>query len=160
MSFRRALAVAGAVVLAASTSVPAYAQDKKPDAEQQQRKLSNDEKREYVALNELVDAVTAGKQPAPADIKLKFQNHFLRSSKNVYIPYVLEISGGTFSSYPVTMYVRAVRKAEAGAAPQDPRHRHRLTRSERRSLDTMRVAPRAPVSASTERITDAPVPVS
>jgi hypothetical protein len=118
MSFRRALAVAGAVVLATSTSVPAYAQDKKPDAEQQQqRKLSNDERREYVALTELVDAVTAGKQPAPADVKLKFQNHFLRSSKNVYVPYVLEISGGTFSSYPVTMDVRAVRKAEAGAAP-------------------------------------------
>jgi hypothetical protein len=117
MSFRRSLAVAGAVVLAASASVPAYAQDKKPDAEQQQqRKLSNDERREYVALNELVDAVTAGKQPAPADVKIKFQNHFLKSNQNVYIPYVLEISGGTFSSYPVAMYVRAVSK-EAGAAP-------------------------------------------
>jgi len=117
MSFRRALAVAGAVVLAASASVPAYAQDKKPDAEQQQqRKLSNDERREYIALNELVDAVAAGKQPAPADIKLKFQNHFLKSSKNVYVPYVLEISGGTFSSYPVAMYVRAVSK-DAAAAP-------------------------------------------
>jgi hypothetical protein len=117
MSFRRSLAVAGAVVLAASASVPAYAQDKKPDAEQQQqRKLSNDERREYVALNELVDAVTGGKQPAPADVKIKFQNHFLKSNQNVYIPYVLEISGGTFSSYPVAMYVRAVSK-EAGAAP-------------------------------------------
>ncbi len=59
----------------------------------------------------------AGKQPAPADVKLKFQHHFLKSSKNVYIPYMLEVSGGTFSSYPVTMYVRAVRKPEAGAAP-------------------------------------------
>ena len=61
--------------------------------------------------------MTAGKQPAPADVKLKFQHHFLKSNKNVYIPYILEISGGTFSSYPVTMYVRAVRKPEAGAAP-------------------------------------------
>jgi hypothetical protein len=117
MSFRRVFAVAGALVLAASTAIPAFAQDKKPAPEPQQRKLSNDERREYVALNELVDAVTAGKQPAPADVKLKFQNHFLRSAKNVYIPYMLEVSGGTFSSYPVTMYVRAVRKAEAGAAP-------------------------------------------
>ena len=119
MSFRRVLAIAGALVLAASASVPAYAQDKKPAAEQQQqRKLSNDERSEYVALTELVDAVTAGKQPAPADVKLKFQNHFLKSSKNVYIPYVLEISGGTFSSYPVTMYVRAVRKPKR--APRRP----------------------------------------
>jgi hypothetical protein len=121
MSFRRVLAVAVTVVFAASASVPAYAQDKKPDAEQQQRKLSNDERKEYIALNELVDAVTAGKQPAPADIKLKFQHHFLKSSKNVYIPYMLEVSGGTFSQYPVTMYVRAVRKPEAGApAPAAP----------------------------------------
>jgi hypothetical protein len=117
MIFRRALAIAAAVVLAASAQVPAHAQDKKPDAEQQQqqRKLSNDEKREYVALNELVDAVAAGKEPAPADVKLKFQNHFLKSSKNVYIPYMLEVSGGTFTSYPVTMYVRAARKEEAAA---------------------------------------------
>jgi hypothetical protein len=120
MSFRRVLAIAGALVLAASTSFPAHAQDKKPAPDQEQRKLSNDERREFIALNELVDAVAAGKQPAPADVKLKFQNHFLKSAKNVYIPYVVEISGGTFSSYPVTMYVRAVRKADADAAPAAP----------------------------------------
>ena len=117
MSFRRVFAAAGALALAASVSVPANAQDNKPAPEQQQRKLSNDERKEYVALNELVDAVMAGKQPAPADVKLKFQNHFLKSAKNVYVPYMLEVSGGTFSSYPVTMYVRAVRKGEAAAAP-------------------------------------------
>jgi hypothetical protein len=118
MSFRRVFVVAGAVVLAASAPLPTYAQDKKPGAEQQQqRKLSNDERREYVALNQLVDDVTAGKQPAPADLKVKFQHHYLKSAKNVYIPYVLEISGGTFNSYPVTMYVRAVRKPEEGAPP-------------------------------------------
>jgi hypothetical protein len=120
MTFRRVSALATALVVAASVAVPAYAQDKKPAPEPEQRKLSNDEKRDILALTELVDAVTAGKQPAPADVKLKFQNHFLKSSKNVYIPYVLEISGGTFSSYPVTMYVRAVRKSEPGAAPAAP----------------------------------------
>ena len=118
MSFRRLFAVTGALVLAASASIPMQAQDKKPaPPEQQQRKLTNDEKRDYVALSELVDAVAAGKQPAPADIKLKFQNHFLKSAKNVYVPYILEVSGGTFSSFPVTMYVRAVSKADASAAP-------------------------------------------
>ena len=75
MSFRRVFAAAGALAaLAASVSGPAIAQDKKPAPEQQQRKLSNDERKEYnIALNELVDAVMAGKQPAPADVKLKFQ---------------------------------------------------------------------------------------
>ena len=117
MSFRRVFAAASALALAASVSGPAIAQDKPPAPEQQQRKLSNDERKEYIALNELVDAVMAGKQPAPADVKLKFQNHFLRSAKNVYVPYILEVSGGTFSSYPVTMYVRAARKGDAAAAP-------------------------------------------
>jgi hypothetical protein len=119
MSFRRVLS-AGALVLAAAVSVPAFAQNKPAPEQQQQRKLTNDERRDYVALTELVDAVIAGKQPAPADLKIKFQNHFLKSSKNVYIPYVLELSGGTFSSFPVTMYVRAVQKTEPGAAPAAP----------------------------------------
>src|SRR5688572_24558472 len=116
MSLRRVFALAGIVVLAASTSVPAFAQDKKPAPEQQQqRKLSNDERRDYLALSELVDAVMAGKQPAPADVKVTFNHHFLKSNKNVYLPYTLDMAGGTFSSYPVTMYVRAVGKAEASA---------------------------------------------
>ena len=117
MSLRRVSALAGVLVLAASASVPAFAQDKKPAPEQQQRKLTNDERREYLALSELVDAVMAGKQPAPADVKLKFNHHFLKSNKNVYLPYILDITGGTFTSYPVTMYVRAVGKAEASAVP-------------------------------------------
>lgn len=112
MSFRRVSAIAGALVLAFSAVAPAQAQDKKPAPEQQQRKLSNDERKEYIALSDLIDVVAAGKQPAPADVKVKFQHHFLKSNKNVYIPYILELNGGTFSSYPVTMYVRAVRKGD------------------------------------------------
>ena len=115
MSFRRVFALAGIFVLATFSSVPTFAQDKKPAPEQQQRKLSNDERRDYLALSELVDAVMAGKQPAPADVKLTFNHHFLKSNKNVYVPYILDVTGGTFSSYPVTMYVRAVSKAEANA---------------------------------------------
>lgn len=121
MSFRRAFAVAGALVLAVFTGSTSYAQDKgKPPAAEQQRKLSNDERDDYRAASALVDDVISGKQPAPADVKIKFQNHFLKSSKNVYVPYILELSGAKFSSYPVTMYVRAVQKAAAGAAPAAP----------------------------------------
>jgi len=115
MSLRRVFALAGIFVLAASASIPTFAQDKKPAPEQQQRKLTNEERRDYLALSELVDAVMAGKQPAPADVKITFNHHFLKSNKNVYIPYMLDMAGGTFSSYPVTMYVRAVGKAEASA---------------------------------------------
>jgi len=112
MKFRR---VIGALAIAASLTVPTFGQEK--EQPQQQRKLSNDERRDYTAVNELVDAVVAGKQAAPADLKLKFNHHFLKSAKNVYVPYIVEISGGKFSSYPVTMYVRAVQKPGPGAAP-------------------------------------------
>jgi hypothetical protein len=91
--------------------------DKAQEQAQQQRKLSGDERREYIALSELVDAVVSGKQPAPADVKLSFQNHFLKSNANVYVPYHVEISGAKFSSFPVAMYVRAVQKPAGGAAP-------------------------------------------
>jgi len=117
MTFRRAFAAVGALALVASLTPGAYAQNKAQEQAQAQRKLSNDERREYTALNDLVDAVMAGKQPAPADVKLKFQHHFLKSSDNVYVPYIIEVTGGTFSSFPVAMYVRAVKTAPAGAAP-------------------------------------------
>lgn len=116
MNFRRAFAVLGALALTASFTTGAYAQDKN-DKNQGQRKLSGDERKEYVALSELVDAVVAGKQPAPADVKLRFQNHFLKAGDQVYIPYHLEITGGAFTSFPVTMYVRAVKSVPAGATP-------------------------------------------
>src|SRR5687768_1159644 len=118
MILRRVFALTGVLVLAASASVPVFTQDKKPAPEQQQqRKLTNDERREYQALSELVDAVMAGKQPPPADVKVTFNHHFLKSAKNVYVPYTLDITGGTFTSYPITMYVRVVGKADAGVVP-------------------------------------------
>src|SRR5688572_26454927 len=108
MNFRRAFSVFGALAL--TVSPYASAQDtnqEKAQAQSQQRKLTNDERREYTALNELVDAVAAGKQPAPADLTLKLNHHFLKSNNNVYVPYIVEIGGGTFTSFPITMYVRA-----------------------------------------------------
>jgi hypothetical protein len=113
MNFRRVSAFVVAFVFAASVPIPTFAQDK-PPAKEEQRKLNNDEKRDYIALSDTVDAVMAGKQPAPADVKLKFQHHFLKSNENVYIPYIVEVSGGKFTSFPVTMYVRVTQK---GATP-------------------------------------------
>lgn len=115
MSFRRAFTLLNGLALAALVTVPSYAQEKGQEQQQQQRKLSGDERREYLALTELVDTVAAGKQPAPADVKLTFQHHYLRSNENVYLPYILQISGGKFSSFPVAMYVRVAPKTAAGA---------------------------------------------
>jgi hypothetical protein len=115
MNFRRVSAAAVTLVLTASVWVPVFAQEKAPaPAPEPPRKLSNDERRDFIALSETVDAVAGGKQPAPADLKLKFQHHFLKSNENVYVPYIVEVSGGKFSSFPVTMYIRVAQK---GAAP-------------------------------------------
>ena len=114
MNVRRACATfAALLVVVSASSVPSYGQNKPAASAQpqdQQRKLSNDEKSAYIALSDVVDGVSAGKLPAPADVKLKFQHHFLKSSEFVYIPYILELSGEKFTSFPVTMYVRAVQK--------------------------------------------------
>ncbi len=92
----------------------------KPGQAQAQRKLSNDERRDYMELATFLDGVIAGKQPAPADLKARVQHHFLKSEAGVYLPYTLELSGGTFTSYPVTMYVRAVSKDASAATPAKP----------------------------------------
>ena len=114
MNVRRACASIAALFIVIASAAPSYGQNKPAQPEDQQRKLSNDERSAYIAISDTVDQVSAGKLPAPADVKLKFQSHFLKSNEFVYIPYVLELSGEKFTSFPVTMYVRAVQK---GAAP-------------------------------------------
>jgi len=63
MAFRRASTISGAVAAAllVIASIPAFAQET--------RKLSKDELADYQTVHALVDAVAAGKQPAPADAR-------------------------------------------------------------------------------------------
>jgi hypothetical protein len=125
MSFRRAFAVVIAALVFTVSFTDTLSAQAKPAQAQQQRKLSNDERRDYSEVSQFLDEVIAGKQPAPTDLKARFQHHFLKSDNGVYLPYTLELAGGTFSSYPVTMYVRAVSKnaapapAKAGEKPPD-----------------------------------------
>ena len=123
MDFRRAFTTFGAVVIAAAVSVPSYAQDRgqapsqgTPQPPQEKKKLSKDDLASYEAMNTLVNNVVAGKQPAPADVKLTFHNHFLKSSQNIYIPYTVDVEPGKLTTTPVAMYVRAVSKNPAPAA--------------------------------------------
>ena len=110
MALRRAFACAAACALVAAIALPSYAQEK--------RKLSKEETNHYEALHTLVDAVSSGKQPAPADVKLTMHNFFLLSGGDVYIPFTLDLNPA-FSQFPVGMYVRAVAKTPA-AAPSGP----------------------------------------
>ncbi len=107
------------MIICASLTPAAYGQSKLEEQTAEKLKLSKAEMTQYKALTGLVDAVIAGKEPPPADFKLSFQNHFIRSATNVFIPYVLEIGSGKLTSFPVALYVRAFRKGATTAA-SDP----------------------------------------
>jgi hypothetical protein len=115
LSFDRAVRTIVLVTAYALVSAPLHGQTKEDDTAERLR-LSKSELSQYRALTALVDGVIAGKEQAPADLKLAFHPHFIRSSTNVFVPYMLEFSGAKLSSFPVALYVRAVRKT-AGAEP-------------------------------------------
>jgi hypothetical protein len=126
MVYRRLQTILMALMLGA-LAAPAHAQGKpdpkggKPDPKaEEQLKLTKPQTAQLEELAKLVDEVLTGKTPAAADVKLSFQNHFVRSSTNVFVPYVLEIGGGKFTSFPVALYVRALRKGAATDKPAEP----------------------------------------
>ncbi len=103
----------------ALASAPLHAQTKE-EAGPERLKLNKSELSQYRSLSALVDGVIAGKEQAPADLKLAFHPHFIRSATNVFVPYNLDIGSTKLTSFPVALYVRAVRKtaaAEPGAEP-------------------------------------------
>jgi hypothetical protein len=115
MDFRRLFTLLGAAVIAVGITVPAYAQAQAPKPEER-KKLSKDELASYDAMNVLINNVVSGKQPAPADAKLTFRNHFIKSNNNVYVPYSVDVEPGKLTTVPVVMYIRVVSKDPAAAA--------------------------------------------
>ena len=107
-----------ALIIGAMLTTPAYGQPKVQDQAAEKLKLSKTEMTQYKALTGLVDAVTSGKESPPADFTVAFHNHFIRSTTNVFIPYVLEIGPGKPSSFPVALYIRAQRKGSTSAASE------------------------------------------
>jgi len=118
MVTNRLLRIVAALAIGAFATAPAYGQAKLDDKNPEQLKLNKAEMGQLKTLTSLVDSVIAGKEPAPADVKLALRPHFVKSATNVFVPYVLEISAGKFSGFPVAMYVRAIKKG--GATPADP----------------------------------------
>src|SRR4030095_5266539 len=108
MAFRRSSIIFGALtvlVLAGVIATPSFPEDA--------RKLSKDERADYQTIHALVDNVIAGKQPAPADAKVTFKPHFLKSGTDIYVPYTVELEPGKLSG-PLVMYVVAIKKPAAG----------------------------------------------
>jgi hypothetical protein len=124
MHIRRVFTVAASVAALATASPVLIAQQQQQNNQQnrqEQEKRSQQEQRDIEALVTLVDAVSAGKQPAPVDIPVTWQsNHFVKGSEGgTYIPYTLMLDATKLANPGVALYVRAVDKA-AAAAPAAP----------------------------------------
>ena len=118
MGFYHVSRVFGALIISAMLTTPAYGQSKPQEQAADTPKLSKAEVTQYKALTGLVDAVASGKEPAPKDFTVAFHHHFLRSTTNVFVPYVLEIGPGKPSSFPVALYIRAQRKGAVNASSE------------------------------------------
>jgi len=98
------------IALALAVSVSAAAQ-KKDD-----KKQSEDQKREIQAVVKLVDDV-AGGQPAPNDLSASWEHEdFLKAQGNKeYVPFTVKFDAGTLAGGPVAFYWRVVPKGGVAA---------------------------------------------
>jgi hypothetical protein len=112
VSRRPSLAAIAAAVVTLSATL--FAQP----APQQQRKLSDAEKKEIQTILKIVDDVAAG-QPAPNDLSLAWGGSDLLKAQNnkEYLPFTVSFDRSKLSSGKVTMYWRVVNKGAAAAAP-------------------------------------------
>lgn len=120
MKLRRSVGLACAVAFATATwmSTPALAQKK-----EEKKKLNKAQQDQVQVLFKLTDDVSAGKQPAPSDVALTWQNHFLKAQgTGVYAPYTITVEQGKFTSFPVAAYFRMVPRGGAADAKKDDRN--------------------------------------
>ena len=83
----------------------------------QSRRPTGDEWNQVRPLFALVERVAAG-APAPVDVELSWQCHFVDADAGVVlVPFTLDVRGGAFTSFPVAMYVRVVQKGAPAPAP-------------------------------------------
>ena len=113
MHIRRVLTLA--VAFTVLVSAPALVALQDNEELQSQR-----EQRDIVALVQMVDAVAAGTQAAPADIGFQWEgSHFMRGADGrTYIPFTLAVDAAQLTAPGTALYVRAVSK-DATPAP-DP----------------------------------------
>jgi hypothetical protein len=117
MQIRRVVTLA--VAMAMLAGAPGVAQNNQPNRRDQERRSQADQK-DIQALVQTVDAVAAGKQPAPADIPIRWEsNHFLRGGDGAtYIPFTIVADASKLASPATAVYIRVVNKnAPAAAAP-------------------------------------------
>ena len=117
MNIRRGLTLAVvAATLATAPALVARQNNQQPNRRDQERR-SQQEQRDTQALFQLVDAVMAGKQPAPTDIAIRWEaNHFMKGvDGSTYIPFSVVLDAAKLSSPGAGFYVRVVSKSAAPA---------------------------------------------
>ena len=88
--------------------------DRREQEQQSQREQqSPQQQRDTQALVQMVDAVAAGTQPAPADVGLQWEgNHFMKSADGeTYVPFTLAVDAAQLAAPGTALYVRAVSTA-------------------------------------------------
>ena len=103
MVFRRAMAVAVALVVSATFAVAQQAPKK------DEKKRSKQEQQEIEQVVKLVDGVMAG-QPAPGDITMSIEPLFMKSQEaRTFVPFVLSVNNAPKTD--AALYIRVVNPA-------------------------------------------------
>lgn len=103
MVFRRAMAVAVALVMSATFAVAQQAPKK------DEKKRSKQEQQEIEQVVKLVDGVMAG-QPAPTDITMSIEPLFMKSQEaRTFVPFVLSVTNAPKTD--AALYIRVVNPA-------------------------------------------------
>src|SRR3954451_18793878 len=112
VSRRPSLAAISAAVVILSATL--FAQP----APQQQRKLSDAEKKEIQSVLKVVDDVAAG-QPAPNDMNLAWAGFDLLKAQDnkEYLPFTVTLDASKVTADKLSMYWRVAAKGDAAAAP-------------------------------------------
>lgn len=134
MHIPRLLTLAVAVASLSAVS-PVVAQQQRNQQQQnqnnqQQQQRSQAEQRDIQALVQLVDAVSAGQQPAPTDISVTWDSsHFVKSGDgSTYIPYTVSI--GQLAMPGTALYVRVVDKKAPPPAPAPAANQNNQNRNQ------------------------------
>ncbi len=104
MVFRRAMAVAVALVVSATFAASGVAAQQAPKKDEKKR--SKQEQQEIEQVVKLVDGVMAG-QPAPGDVTMSVEPFFMKSQEaRTFVPFVLSVNNAPRTD--AALYIRVV----------------------------------------------------
>jgi hypothetical protein len=147
---RRTLSLASLAVLLSASALFAQA------AAQQPRKLSNDEKKELTAVNQLLTGLSSG-QPAPNALGLAWiDRDLLKAQGNKqYVPFTVTIDPSKVSGGRVALYWRLVSRDQAPPDPKAKKDDKKAPQYAFENIHMVNVSGTAPVRISRSFVADA-----